>query len=135
MKIHESNKKDVLLNEVVPITVDKKIKFANLDQAKKLVNSVTTCLSKIDWNHSEINAASAQGRWKQLPSSFLEKYKKQYNMWQEKKIPKPKLSYEKLNLASQNLFDIVSVVYGKNSSGAFTIDCKHLAESLHSYAE
>ena len=56
-------------------------------------------------------------------------------MWQEKKIPKPKLSYEKLNLASQNLFDIVSVVYGKNSSGAFTIDCKHLAESLHSYAE
>ena len=119
----------------MPITVDKKIKFANLDQAKELVNSVATCLSNIDWNHSEINAASAQGRCKQLPSAFLEKYKKRYNMWQEKKIPKPKLSYEKLNLARQNLFDIVSVVHGKNSSGAFTIDCKHLAESLHSYAE
>ena len=117
------------------MAIDKKIKFANLDQAKELVNSVTTCVWNIDCNHSEINAASAQGKCKELPSAFMEICRKQYNMWQEKKKPKPKLSLEKLDLASQNLFDIVSVVHGKKSRSAFTIECKHLAESLDSYAE
>lgn len=130
-KLKETNKKDCLYNDVVEVILENEIKFRTTP--KSLIQSVTECLWLIDCCHGEINAAFAQKKCIQLPTFFEKIYAKQYNMWQEKKKPKPFLSYEKLNSASGKLFDIVSATHGQESQ-LFVTKCRDLAECLHSYA-
>lgn len=123
-----------MYNDVVQIILDRNVKFKRLDDAQKLTRCVTNALWDIDSNHKEINAAFADYKCKQLPTIFLSIYNKQYNMWQQLKKPKPKLSHEKITTSSANLFDIVSACRAEKSSTEFINQCKYLAECLHSYA-
>ena len=66
-------------------------------------------------NHQEINKAFAEHKCKpELPLIFTEIYKKQYNLWQEKKKAKPRLSQEQLYSSSDALFDVLPSMNAMN---------------------
>ena len=135
-KIKETTKKDSLYNDVVQLMIDKDFKFTSKDTAKDLARAVTTCLWNIDSNHHEINKAFAEHKCKpELPQVFAEFYKKQYNLWQEKKKAKPRLSQEQLYSSSDALFDVLSSMNIVNKCNEFAKQCKELASSLYSYAD
>lgn len=114
-KINETTNKDSLYNDVVQLTIDKDIKFTLKNTSKDLVRAVTNCLWNIDSNHQEINKAFAEHKCKpELPLIFTEIYKKQYNLWQEKKKAKPRLSQEQLYSSSDALFDVLPSMNAMN---------------------
>ena len=131
-RIKEITKKDSLYNDVVELTIQGDIRFRN--SPKPLLKSVTECLWLIDCCHGEINATFAEKKCNQLPAFFGSIYTKQYNMWKEKKKPKPFLSYEKLCPASDSLFEIACAT--KNKECQLFIDkCRDLADCLQSYGD
>ena len=90
------------------LMIDKNTKFTSKNTAKDLIRAVTTCLWNIVCNHHEINKAFAEHKCKpELPQMFTAIYKKQYNLWQEKKKAKPRLSQEQLLCSSDALFDVL----------------------------
>ena len=123
--IPKNNRKDMLYNDIVQLTQSLDIRLPADNFVGKLIKCLTNALWHIDGNHSKINSASLEGKWKSLPDLFSKIHSHQYTMWQEQKKQKPMLSQGKLALVSNELFNILS--YWKSHF--------KLGESLHSYSK
>lgn len=102
--IPKNNRKDMLYNDIVQLTQSLDIRLPADNFIRKLIKCLTNALWHIDGNHSKINSASLEGKWKSLPDLFSKIHSHQYTMWQEQKKQKPMLSERKLALVRNELF-------------------------------
>ena len=68
--IPKNNRKDMLYNDIVQLTQSLDIRLPADNFVGKFIKCLTNALWHIDGNHSKINSASLEGKWKNLHTNI-----------------------------------------------------------------